>query len=386
MAIGTPHIIQEYPSKIFPDMCDTVFGDTPDLKLLFDISPALSKGEAEGFLNYVKDCMTPVPIDPDFFWILFCRHTGLNEMAAEALARFHPDPMALEGWKYGQLLSAKMMVARERALFWQYRTAAWELLRASLRRKPRAPEDDLHILNAGLQLVSANLMDIPHHLYFPLPLCYRKYGLALLVRLEYTILMLAFRIFCWHREKRWSGFKEMASSIVQEAQLRALAIDVRVCQAFQAKFLQHICMNRLEKLQDEAKTSGNYITATSVFKYLNRLFPNSDYETNVDRAISLSNDISTDSIMKRDCGNYEDGFKAAIHNGNTLNIIKNLLGMAYKTYLSGETPPLSEEKQEILFSRMRDVQSKHLSKAFAYICRKYFGRTAFYRNKKLTIL
>lgn len=381
-------VIPEYTNKIFPGICDAVFRDTgylDDLRRNFDVPSRLSR-EREVFLNHVKDRMTPVSIDPDFFWIMFCRYTGLNEMAADAIACFHPDQASMENWKYDQLLTVKMMVARERAQFWQYRTAAWELLHTSLRRRSRTPEEDLHILDAGLQLVSAGSMDIPHYLYFPLPLCYRKYGLALLARLKYTILIFVFRIFCRHREKRWSGFREMASFIMQEARLRALAVDVGFCQVFQTKLSQRICIDRLKLLWAEASESGNYITATNVYKYLDRLSPNQDYRTYLERAVSMTYDISARAIMKRDTSNFDDGLNDAMNNGNTLNIIKILLGMAHKTYVNKGTPLLPEEKQETLFNKMRDVQSKHLSKAFAYICRKYFGHTAFYKDKKLTIL
>lgn len=418
-AIERTRIIRGYPSSIFPGMREAVFKNSPFYTPMMALPSEPYKrliAEKGPFLDTIKAHMDIVPINPELFWILFCQRKGYNDKAAEAISNFSQDLSSLKKWERGLFLNAKMMTAREHARFRQYREAARALLFPALLLRAKEPEDYLRIMDASLQLVSAGAMDIPAHLYFPIPLRYRRYGRILGVRLRYALLNAAFRGLCKRQARKYGYFEEMAGGIVQEARIRTLAIDVRLCQALPEEKLKNIqmhaesknrylaygpkillrgmllwknrCINRLKLLQNEASAAGNYITATSVSKYLGRLLPDIDYRVDIERAVSMTSDISTASISLRDRGDFEEGLAEAVRNGNTLNVVKNLLGLAHKKYMAGKAggqPLLSPDQEALLFANMRDVESEPLAKAFAYICRQYFGREAVCEGGHLVI-
>ena len=375
--IGRTIIINNYPNAVFPGIYDDVFGKTKfqaKMESLYTTPhKKMEKSAKNLFLDALQARIPKVHINTELFWVVFSQLTDRYKELNKCLYDFDMKNFVPEKWEQYLFLNAKMRDERVHAQFTKYRKTAKELLSLANSVKEKTPEDYQQIMNAKLQIISSYQMIIPAHLAFKIPIYYRKYGLALYVRLRFSLLNLAFKHLIKRKKKEFNEFEDATIVTVQEAKLRAYSMDVN--------FLPKRCRKKLEKLKKEAGIKGNYTTFYGVDKYLNRLSESEDRITDIERATAMTYEFSTESIAKRDLGNYRDALNIAVKNDDTLNIIKDLLGIAYSHSLKNKGfnksggGLLSKDEEKLLLEKMKEVEAKSLSKAFAYICRRYFSNT-----------
>ena len=370
--IGSTIIINHYPNDIFPKIYDEVFENTRfqfKINKIYTAHPKKIERDVKNhFLDMLMAQIPQVHIHTELFWIVFIQRTGRNKELHKYLCNFDAAILNMDKWEKYLFLNAKMKGECVHAQFLKYRKTAKDLLHFAGSIKEKTPEDYRWIMDAKLHLISSYQMMIPAHLAFKIPLSYRKYCLALYVRFRFFLLNLEFKYLIKHKKRKFKEIDDVTITTVQEAKIRAYSMDVKINPKG--------CKRKLERLKKEAGERGNYTTYFGVDKYLNRLSASKERIEDIERAVAMTHELSTESIARRDLGDYRGALDIAIENDDTLSIIKNLLGMASFQYnkegVLNKIRLLSEDDEALLWEKVGEVESKSLSRAFAYIRRKYF--------------
>lgn len=372
--IGNTIIINHYPNDIFPKIYDEVFEKTDfQFKMKKIYTAPLKKIEKSVKYQFLDMLMAKIPqvhIHTELFWIVFTQRINMINELRKSLDDFDTNIFTMDKWEKYLFLNAKIKCECVHAQFIKYRETAKELLALADSVKEKTPEDYRWIMDAKLHLISSYQMMIPAHLHFKIPLSYRKYCLALYVRFRFFLLNLEFKYLIKRKQRKFKEIDDMTITTVQEAKIRAYSMDVKINPKG--------CKRKLERLKKEAGERGNYTTFYGVDKYLNRLSTSRERIEDIERAVAMTHELSTESIAKRDLGDYRGALNIAIENDDTLSIIKNLLGMAYFQYekevFFDKNKPrlLSPNDEALLWEKAGEIESKSLSRAFAYIHRTYF--------------
>lgn len=366
--IGRTIIVNRYPNEVFPVIYEEVFRGTRFQTKMeeYDAAPCkkIDKDIKTHFLDELQAKIPKIHIDTELFWIVFSQRMSSHKELHKCLLKFKRDISALEKWEAYLFLSAKIRDECVHAQFVRYRETARELLSFASSVETKTPEDYQQIMEAKLQIISSYQMMIPAHLAFKIPFRYRKYGLALYVRFRFFLLIWGFRYLVKWKQKEFSTFEDATIVTVQEAELRAYAMDVKVNPKG--------CRKKLEDLKRRAGEKGNYTTFYGVDKYLNRISASKERVDDIERAVTMTYESSTESIAKRDLGYYREALDIAVASDDTLSIIKDLLGIAYSGYQKNRNL-LSEEDKKLLLEKMGEVEAGSLSKAFSYIYKKYLA-------------
>lgn len=371
-------VIRSYPDKFFASIYQELFHDTLFAEQIRDLLEK-SKFDAYTFKNKFLDCIQAdiqgihlssdimtcdsLSIWQDFFWMMFSERTG-NTVAARCYADKLSSPTAYKSLMPKQqimVLDTIMMANREHAKFPAYRKKAQELYFLSKKQKNKT-----EVYNAVLQVIGSYQMEIPHQLYFKIPLRMKKIGRILWVRLSYAALNTYFGFLKIFRKTLYYDNVHL----IQECLVRTLAIDTSLAQKF--TFLKKAVCRRLEKLYDSAYITGNFITIIGTCKYLSRLVPEDprNWKNTGENYAKMVSEKSASSILTR---GTDESLKIAEENGNPLNKIKTYLKKGYEKYLNHEKPLLTEVDLKDMIKCMESVESRALRKAFAYIIKKYFN-------------
>lgn len=398
-AITHGWLVPGFPCEFFPDIYETVFsekgctdkqnqqcnryfkGRLQLIRSAISTAPAVLSSAKEQFLLQIKDEIRDARISDAIFLMRFLQVQGKNEKA-ECVFK---DQLAsniynFEAWEQLLILEAKMMMAREHARFIEYRETAKELLYiARKERKQTAVQEEIDALrgkelNARMQIISSYQMEIPTHLCFKLPLRLRGYGRLFAVKLGFCLLDMAVQF-------AGKSFCRTNSIIIQEGQIRSLAMDVRLAGKLQksnlllSRWFVNYTIKRLEKLREAAYEVGNYETVIGTMKYLARLLPEESFKADAKTLSGLVSDLSAISILERDDCTSEEEFQKKLSrakdNDNTLNILKLYLENTSHRIKAEEAPFSDKDYALELIYYMNKVESVHLKKCFSYIRRKY---------------